>query len=348
MAPLPPAVVLSPPAAPVGPQEMKHKVVDLTEETKPEDDLQRAIALSLQDGGKTSASAATSSQTVSGVSQEEQDVSKALEASLLETTRGRKKKEEQNPHDRERNGEVGQDMNVSCSTNPPTTLSGRLVLRTSARPVGSLPSSKVFSTSPFSVPWSSTSAPRKSSRARRRSGRTWSSWRSCGSSLPCFSARAGNTSTPVKRLAFSEAVWVVKTLLPMITTNRSETSVDRLITSTFQDVCEFTHKLLDWLEEAFKIRDVSQKSDVPMKEDLANTDNAKVGEEPMEAENLEKADAEKDSPVNLGISEGQRTGAVEKNPMYSLFYGQVGPYLLTFKINCTILRRTSCTLEMSA
>ena len=108
MAPLPPAVVLSPPAAPVGPQELKHKVVDLTEETKPEDDLQRAIALSLQDGGNTTANAATSSQTVSGVSQEEQDVSKALEASLLETTRGRKKKEEQNPHDRERDGEVSQ------------------------------------------------------------------------------------------------------------------------------------------------------------------------------------------------------------------------------------------------
>ena len=85
---------------------------------------------------------------------------------------------------------------------------------------------------------------------------------------------------------------MVKTLLPMKTTNRSETSVDRLVISTFQDVCEFTHKLLDWLEEAFKIRDVSQKGDVPMKEDPANTDNAKVGEEPMEAENLEKADAE--------------------------------------------------------
>ena len=101
--------------------------------------------------------------------------------------------------------------------------------------------------------------------------------------------------------------------------------------NTLQDVCEFTHKLLDWLEEAFKIRDVSQKGDVPMKEDPANTDNAKVGEEPMEAENLEKADAEKDSPVNVAISEGHRTGAVEKNPMYSLFYGQVGPYLLALK-----------------
>lgn len=117
MAPLPPAVVLSPPAAPVGPQELKHKVVDLTEETKPEDDLQRAIALSLQDGGSTTTNAATSSQTVSGVSQEEQDVSKALEASLLETTRGRKKKEEQNPHDRERDGEVRKDLkfiSLSC------------------------------------------------------------------------------------------------------------------------------------------------------------------------------------------------------------------------------------------
>ena len=128
MAPLPPAVVLSPPAAPVGPQELKHKVVDLTEETKPEDDLQRAIALSLQDGGSTTANAATSSQTVSGVSQEEQDVSKALEASLLETTRGRKKKEEQNPHDRERDGEVSQDrecLTLSFLTN--SLLSGRLV-----------------------------------------------------------------------------------------------------------------------------------------------------------------------------------------------------------------------------
>lgn len=73
--------------------------MDLTEETKPEDDLQRAIALSLQEGP------AVAGPAVSGVSQEEQDVSKALEASLLETTRGSRKKEEQNPHDRERNGD---------------------------------------------------------------------------------------------------------------------------------------------------------------------------------------------------------------------------------------------------
>ena len=109
------------------------------------------------------------------------------------------------------------------------------------------------------------------------------------------------------------------------------------ITNPFQDVCEFTHKLLDWLEEAFKIRDVSQKSDVPMKEDPANKDNAKAEEEPMEAENLEKADAEKESPARtVGMQESHRNFG-EKNPMYSLFYGQVGSHSLF--INYTIARR---------
>ena len=111
--------------------------------------------------------------------------------------------------------------------------------------------------------------------------------------------------------------------MPIVDENR--------ITNPFQDVCEFTHKLLDWLEEAFKIRDVSQKSDVPMKEDPANKDNAKAEEEPMEAENLEKADAEKESPGSaVGMEEGHRNVG-EKNPMYSLFYGQVG--LHTFPLH---------------
>ena len=62
--------------------------MDLTEENKSEDDLQRAIALSLQDGGVTNipTHSTTATSTVSGVSQEEQDVSKALEASLLESS----------------------------------------------------------------------------------------------------------------------------------------------------------------------------------------------------------------------------------------------------------------------
>ena len=57
----------------------------------------------------------------------------------------------------------------------------------------------------------------------------------------------------------------------------------------------------------------------------------------MEAENLEKADAEKESPTSVGrMEEGQRN-AGEKNPMYSLFYGQVGSHSLF--INYTIARR---------
>ena len=100
-------------------------------------------------------------------------------------------------------------------------------------------------------------------------------------------------------------------------------SIPFTLSNAFQDVCEFTHKLLDWLEEAFQIRDVSQKGDVPMKEDPASSkDNAKADEEPMEAENLEKADPEKDSLASVGMEEGHKN-AGEKNPMYSLFYGQV-------------------------
>ena len=91
-----------------------------------------------------------------------------------------------------------------------------------------------------------------------------------------------------------------------------------------QDVCEFTHKLLDWLEEAFKTRDVT-KGDVAMKEDPAVKDNARAEEEPMEAD-LEKTDAEKESPTGAREEEGRKQGEEGgggKNPMYSLFYGQV-------------------------
>ena len=94
-----------------------------------------------------------------------------------------------------------------------------------------------------------------------------------------------------------------------------------------QDVCEFTHKLLDWLEEAFKTREVT-KEDVAMKEDPAVKDNARAEEEPMEAD-LEKTDAEKESPTGAREEEGREEGEEReeggggKNPMYSLFYGQV-------------------------
>lgn len=85
-----------------------------------------------------------------------------------------------------------------------------------------------------------------------------------------------------------------------------------------QDVCEFTHKLLDWLEEAFKTREVSQKSG-----EVVMGPSPEEKEEPMEAD-LEKGDREKD-PGGGGETSGpsERVIPVEKNPMYSLFYGRV-------------------------
>ena len=83
----------------------KAKVVDLTDDNKTEDDLQKAIALSLQDGGLVSqGGGGAGASTVSGISQEEQDVSKALEASLLESTQSGRKSSA-NPRDRQREGQ---------------------------------------------------------------------------------------------------------------------------------------------------------------------------------------------------------------------------------------------------
>ena len=50
-------------------------------------------------------STAATSTSMSGISQEEQDVSKALEASLLESSQVRRKKDSQNPYDRQRDGQ---------------------------------------------------------------------------------------------------------------------------------------------------------------------------------------------------------------------------------------------------
>ena len=104
---------LPPPAS--SPQ--KTKVVDLTDDNKSEDDLQRAIALSLQDGGLVSQNTAATSTAVSGISQEEQNVSKALEASLRESSQVHRKKDSENPHDRQREGQwpVGlKNVGMTC------------------------------------------------------------------------------------------------------------------------------------------------------------------------------------------------------------------------------------------
>jgi hypothetical protein len=99
--PATPAALMNP--ATVVTQPSPRPVVDLTDENKPAvggDDLQRAIELSLAEGGGVTVGSS------SAFSQEEQDVSKALEASLLESSRSRRKTDSQNPHDKKRDGEA--------------------------------------------------------------------------------------------------------------------------------------------------------------------------------------------------------------------------------------------------
>jgi len=82
--------------------------------TGPDDDLEKAIALSLQEHNKLSSTGAGHSSGIKGVNQEDEDVSRALEASLLESQtrnglkfglngRGEAWADPLNPHDRKRN-----------------------------------------------------------------------------------------------------------------------------------------------------------------------------------------------------------------------------------------------------
>jgi hypothetical protein len=86
-----PAVVMNPTAP-----HSNRPVVDLTED---KDDLRRAIEMSLAEGSSAASSTTT---RPAGVSQEDQDVSKALEASLLESVNGRSSVDGQNPNERKR------------------------------------------------------------------------------------------------------------------------------------------------------------------------------------------------------------------------------------------------------
>ena len=85
----------------------KRPIVDLTED---KDDLRRAIEMSLAEGSST-VSTATSPRPA-GVSQEDQDVSKALEASLLESVNSRSSLDGQNPNDRKREEDVSIQVQI--------------------------------------------------------------------------------------------------------------------------------------------------------------------------------------------------------------------------------------------
>ena len=84
-----------------------------------------------------------------------------------------------------------------------------------------------------------------------------------------------------------------------------------------QDVSEFTHKLLDWLEEAFKISDKYANA-------ADQTENTKESEA-MDAES-EKCDKEKELVKEedmAGVDKGEQSTPPRSNPMFDLFYGKV-------------------------
>jgi len=281
----------------------KPKVVDLTEENKSEDDLQRAIALSLQDGGVTNipTHSTTATSTVSGVSQEEQDVSKALEASLLESSQGRRKKDSQNPHDRQREGEW------------PVGLKN----------VGQTCWFSAVIQSLFHLP----------------------AFRTL---VLHFTPPQHSPQTEKERKILEFMSELRKLFVLLLSSQRKYVDPSRAVgilrgslggeggqgTSNQQDVCEFTHKLLDWLEEAFRLSqtppDIKTEESVTGGE-ILKKEVADCGE-PMDSES-EKMDKEKDSVAEktrdgVNIPECSENGdlsdkAPPKNPMYSLFYGKV-------------------------
>lgn len=286
----------------------KPKVVDLTEENKSEDDLQRAIALSLQDGGVTNlpSHSTTATSTVSGVTQEEQDVSKALEASLLESTQGRRKKDSQNPHDRQRDGEwpvglknVGQTCWFSAVIQSLFHLPAFRTLVLNFTPPQHLPMSD----------------------KERKILEFMSELRKLFVLL---------LSSQRKYVDPSRAVGILRGSLGGGEGGQG--------TSNQQDVSEFTHKLLDWLEEAFKLSSAPVK--VKSEESVSGGEIVKReagdGSEPMDSES-EKMDKEKESVTekdkeDMNIPNSDESDATDKetssvpsakNPMYSLFYGKV-------------------------
>ena len=266
----------------------KAKVVDLTDDNKSEDDLQRAIALSLQDGGLVSQNTAATSTSVSGISQEEQDVSKALEASLLESSQVGRKKDSQNPHDRQRDGlwpvglkNVGQTCWFSA------------VIQS------------LFHIPAFRTLVLNYTPPRQdvTSEKRRKILEFMSELRKLFSLL---------LNSQRKYVDPSRAVGILRGSLG----GGGESSQS---CSNQQDVSEFTHKLLDWLEEAFNIRAVNDKSKYC---DIVKNENNDESE-PMDSES-EKMDKEKETTHEDKMPTSSSTShEVDVNQMYSLFYGKV-------------------------
>ena len=257
----------------------KAKVVDLTDDNKTEDDLQKAIALSLQDGGLVSqGTVVAGASNVSGISQEEQDVSKALEASLLETTQSGRKSS-QNPRDRQRDGgwpvglkNVGQTCWFSA------------VIQS------------LFHIPAFRTLVLNYTPPKLEANSEKRK-------KILEFMLELRKLFSLLLNSQRKYVDPSRAVGILRGTLG----GGGESSRGG---SNQQDVSEFTHKLLDWLEEAFSVPSSAS----------CDMDKQKVndGNEPMDSD-CEKMDKEKESEEKCLPS----SALSDINQMNSLFYGKV-------------------------
>ncbi len=103
-------------------------------------------------------------------------------------------------------------------------------------------------------------------------------------------------------------------------------------TNSQQDVSEFTHNLLDWLEEAFKINTTDEESKKGGSEvsdpDAMDSESEKCDkekethEEEEESERKERFENREKKPVNVDVGSSNALSTTT-NPMKNLFYGLV-------------------------
>jgi len=215
-----------------------------------------------------------------GVSQEDQDVSRALEASLLESGVTKRRKDPQNPHDREREGQwpVGlKNVGQTCWFSA--------VIQC------------LFHIPSFRILVLNFTPPQHEPRTERQ--------RKIQEFMlelrKLFALLVGSQR---KYVDPSHAVGILRGTLG------GESTQVQTYCNNQQDVSEFTHKLLDWLEEAFKQPDDTEYFGKEKKEDESVD---------MDSE-AEKCDKEKESECS---SDKASKLAKCNNPMSDLFYGRV-------------------------
>jgi len=262
-------------------------VVDLTQDFQAQKEI--ALALSMEEHNRSSTSSTSATNTrPPGVTQEDQDVSKALEASLMESNKRRRSQDIGNPEDRKRDDgwpvglkNVGQTCWFSAVIQSFFHLPAFRILVLNFKPPQREPSdTKERKILDFML------------ELRK-----------------LFSLLVGSQK---KYVDPSCAVDILRGCL-----GGGEAACNNQ-----QDVSEFTHRLLDWLEEAFKIRDKYNRPD-----QVIGTNGASKEQQAMEIE-VEKCDKEKvvenDIDHDEGILEDGESSTISSgNPMFDLFYGRM-------------------------